>query len=198
MTYSAIAVTPLASVFVRVNDCIGVRFTQLELDAMWALARKRQEAKSGGATDRRSDTRLSNIQMHYIGIKGEYAVAKYLGIGFDMRSLTDGDDYGDLLWRGRHIEVKNLQDWLLFTPGTFLAEVAVLVNPLRERPDRRVTDKPPHAYKDVVLRGWITKERFIEHSYVHDFGYGPRLCVRPDRLSPMEDIFPRNAAQVNL
>lgn len=178
-----------AQVFRATNRGVAVRFTQLELDAMWLLARKRQDAKNGGATDRRSDSSISNIQMHYIGIKGEYGVAKYLGVGFDMRSLTDGDDYGDISLSGWRIEVKNLQDWLVFTPGTFRADIAVLVNPLRERLDPRVRDKNSHAYKDILIRGWIYRDTFIHVCFEHSFGYGARQCMRPESLSPIDTIF---------
>ena len=168
-------------------------FTDDELAHLWSVAQARQSAKRGTtARDRRIDRRIDNVEMHYIGIKGEYAVATLLGLTLDYTLGVQGDRTQDLMLRRARLEVKTLQDWLVFN-GTgddrcFRADIAVLVNPHGDRPDPHVGHNRHHGRRDVVVRGWVTQKRFREKCFQYDFGYGPRTCLLPMDLIPIDAL----------
>ena len=61
-----------------------VNFTDDELEFLRTLAANFQAAKKGtGASDHRVDSKISNIDMHYIGLKAAFAVSRDLGVDFD-------------------------------------------------------------------------------------------------------------------
>lgn len=166
---------------------IKIKFTDLERWAMWEMARLREEAKTRHARDKRNDKKIPNIEMHYIGIKGEYGASRYLGVPFDMDALVAGRD-ADLHYRAHTVEVKVLQKWLVITPGDLKCDLIVLANPdRRSLPDRRVS-KRAHAYQDIWLMGWIDRASFERDHFTHNFGYGMRQCLRPNQLRQMGDL----------
>ena len=118
------------------NGSIGVWFTDLELWALWKQAENRQGIKDKNrdmVQDKRSDTSINNIEMHYIGLKGEYAFQKTYGCGTDWTAYKSGDATGDFKYKGQRIEIKNLQKHLIFNDmDHFGADIAVLVNPSSE------------------------------------------------------------------
>lgn len=171
------------------------QFSDDELVYLWDLAEKRQNAKRGtSARDRRTDRSINNVEMHYIGLKGEYAVATILGCEVDTRAYVAGDRTHDLQIGDTSIEVKTLQDWLVFNPATddrcMRADVAVLVNPSGFTPDPYIKRSRSHSRRDVRIRGWTDYETFMQSHFLYNFGYGWRLCMQPDLLSPISSLIP--------
>ena len=167
----------------------------LELWALWMMAGKRNAAKTE-QQNKRVDKDLSDIQMHYVGLKGEYAVAKFLGIELDMDILLAGDAGHDLVFRDRTIDVKVSQKDLKFFPGKFTADIAVLVQPHtrmswhRPEKDERI-GKPVFAWKHSLISGWVWRKRFEEEYYERDFGYGLRHCMNAEDLHNPYELFRR-------
>lgn len=185
----------------RINKGIGVWFTDLELWALWQQAKIRQDAKKGTkAKDKRSDRSIDNYEMHYIGLKGEYAFQKVYGTclssGLDWRGLKAGDSKGDFKISKYRVEVKTLQDWLIFNDmNHFGADIAVLVNPFsvdgwrKAEQDPFINNKPAHNWRHSILVGWCWHDEFKLKHFTDDFGYGPRLCMKPEQLRDVYDLF---------
>lgn len=180
----------------NIEHGVVVYHNDFELWALWLLAGKRNAAKTE-QQNKRVDKDLSDIQMHYVGLKGEYAVAKFLGIQLDMEILLAGDSGHDLVFKDRTIDVKVSQKDLKFFPGAFAADIAVLVQPhtykaawhKAERDDR--VGKPIFAWKHSLISGWVWRKRFEEECYEHDFGYGLRNCMNAEDLYHPYELFRR-------
>ncbi len=178
---------------------IIVAFDNAQLDAMWKAAEQRQQAKNVSvARDKRSDRSLDNVEMHYIGIKGECAVARVLCVPVDLNAYASGDLTKDLTYQGMTIEVKTLQDWLIFNDMShFGSDVAILVNPCGTETDERIRHKRAHCYRNVAVIGTISRENFARVAFSKDFGYGTRLCVKADQLEPIETFIFRQTHEID-
>ena len=99
---------------------IPVRLTDLELWAIWKLAEERNGKKEKhGVATKKIDRQVSDLEMHYIGIKAEYAVSKLIGTDFNPTNMLAGDDGSDFVYRGLTVDVKFSQFDLKFRIGTF-------------------------------------------------------------------------------
>lgn len=182
----------------HLRDTITVmRFTNLDRWAMWRLAVKRQGLKNDPESRATNDNDLRVWpqqrkweQYHYVGIKGESAVARFLGADLDLGGYQGGDRaVGDLTVNGWSVEVKTQQRWLLLKRrNEFRADVAVLVNPWGEVVDERLEVGDPHNRRDVVIVGWCSQEDVDQSSVEMDFGHGLRLVMRDEALRPLGDI----------
>jgi hypothetical protein len=170
------------SVLLRYDPKLGrvvprVSFTPLEIWACKSLADQIRTNKTNHPSDNTWDG-VNYVDRNFKGTKGNYGVSKFLGVDFDRRLYKGPDGGWDLVHRGVRIEVKHLQDWLVFTrPESFRCRIAVLVNPV---PDGESVD----------LMGWIRRQDFLNRHFVADLGYGPRLCVRADQLNSMSGLYP--------
>mgnify|MGYP000548409581 CR=1 FL=1 len=92
--------------------------------------------------------------------------------------MTDG---GVDLWLGDvTIDVKytarNTSKLIFDSASKFKSQVAVLVTAT--------------SNNDVMeILGWCSKNKFIEVSYIKDFGYGERLVMDADKLQPIEQFW---------
>lgn len=164
---------------VRLNPlAIPVMFSQGEQVWLRRLAEERQAPKEGHATAR--DKRIvhrDNVQTHLIGLLGEYAVSKVMGVPFDRDAYVAGDLEKDIMIYGVTVEIKTLQGYLAFPVlEDFIAEVAVLVW------------HAPGVVDRVSIQGWIDRESFGACHFVDDFGYGRRPCMQPADLHPMQAL----------
>ena len=120
------------------------------------------------------------FELHFLGLIGETAVAKAIGssVRYDITLLGDGGI--DMMFRGHTIQVKTrdqrrddqmfyFNDLSEFSAEWFIP--CVLLSP---------------ASIDVV--GFISRRKFETKMFTHNFGYGDRVCVRADALTPIEDI----------
>lgn len=154
---------------------IEIDFTKLEIWACRELAKNIRKNKTKELTDNTWDG-VRFEERNYKGIKGAYAVSKFLECDFD-RELWKGKDNGwDIKYRGVPLEVKNLQLYLAFNNlNHFKCDVAVLVNPIKDS-------------EKVKLVGWTDKNNFIKNNFKMNFGYGDRLCINHESMFPMEDL----------
>lgn len=179
---------------------IPVALTEEELQSLAALAFARNDKKEKrGVRSRKVDTGLGEGEAHYIGLKAEHAVSKLLGVGFDKTNTLAGDDGKDIVYRGLRIDVKFSQLDLKFRFGTFTADVAVLVQPLRRgthiyagkvvvaKPDENVK-KAIFAWANVLVVGWVSRERFEAEHVVRNFGHNDVEFMDAKDLSPMEGL----------
>lgn len=171
----------------QVKGGVLVSFRHAELVALWKLAERRVGAKTPNARDKRVDQRLRPVQAHYVGLKAEYAVARYLGVAPDVYAYGGGDGGVDLRYRGRTIDVKNSFGGLVIPNLQVLrSDVIILVNPVGRTPDPFLAGVDTrHRFRDVIIRGWVTREQFEVSHTVKDFGHGPCLVMETDRINPM-------------
>ena len=169
-----------------------VKLTPLELRALWDMAVARNDAKTIGTNKMYGG--VSDEALHYIGLKGEYAVSKLLGIDINTEIYDKGDVGHDLEYLGHTIEVKVSQrDLKFFQDRPPVADIVALVVP-QIVSLANVTAKRDYLIKHPLLGwqhqfivGWITKERLMELCYQRDFGYGVRdVLDRESLIPPME------------
>lgn len=152
-----------------------VAFSKPEQAMIARLAEERQAPKEGHASAR--DKRImfrDNVATHLIGLMGEYAVSKTLGVPFDQEAYVAGDLVKDMVIFGVNVEIKTLQGYLTFRViEDFVADVAVLVT------------YKAGVFDQVTIQGWIDRPTFAACHFEDDFGYGVRPCMQPDRLHPI-------------
>jgi len=115
-----------------------------------------------------------------LGVMGEYGVAKYLKIPFDMSvNLTgDGGSY-DMYLGDWSIQVKSTKydtGRLVFNS---LDEIQALINILV------VVDI---EYKLVKIIGYLSKRDIKKCIYEKDLGHGIRYCIDQDQLKPISEL----------
>lgn len=154
---------------------VTVPFTKPEQALIARLAEERQAPKENHASAR--DKRImyrDNVATHLIGLMGEYAVSKTLGVPFDQEAYVAGDLEKDMVIFGVGVEIKTLQGYLAFRVlEDFVADVAVLVT------------YKAGVFDQVTIQGWIDRETFTACHFQDDFGYGVRPCMQPNRLHPI-------------
>lgn len=179
---------------------IPVELTVEELELLADLALQRNTNKEEhGVRSRKVDTELGEGEAHYIGLRAEHAVSKLLGVQFDRGNTLTGDDGTDIIYRGLKVDIKYSQMDLKFRPGTFTADVAILVQPLSEGkyiyagkvveavPDNNVK-KPIFAWANVLVVGWVSRSVFEAEHTIRNFGYNDVQFMEAGDLSPMESL----------
>lgn len=164
---------------------VPIRFSQEEMNFALTLAQRRQSPKDRAPQSvsdkryRRHDggTAHDNIETHRIGILGEMAAAKALGLDINLMVDLTGVHLPDLLYIGEKVEVKTLRGFLAFRRDEdFENGVAVLVTHVDGA--------------DFRVQGWTDVARFVAHRFYRDFGYGLRPCMRPVDLHAVESLIP--------
>lgn len=139
------------------------------------MAERRNVVKAGVRSNKRSA--MTEYESHYIGMLGEFAVSKYLGLRIDETVGKGGDGkIVDLIQDGMEIQVKtrlpNKPPLYLFYESLDVAERTVCA-----------LAKSPAT---IQLVGWIDRDDFLAQYKEVDFGYGTRFAVTSDRLRSME------------
>jgi hypothetical protein len=185
--------------FIRVGvlDCAAtppssiVTLTSDELEWLSELAHKRNDPKmAAGVPNYKIDPNKKDFDIHHMGIKAEYAVAKYLGLELDTTFSLHGDDHrGDLIHHdGRTISVKfrTSRGWDFALTrdklSEFRADLGVLVWPA---PSRRRDTSGCERFEIV---GFVSREAFAECAVAKDFGYGPRLVLEAQHFLPIHGL----------
>lgn len=141
------------------------------------IGKYRHQVTSTQGTERRQDQRLDSLQMSIDGVVTEYAVAKALGLFFDMD--CEFRKFGaDLISRkGALIDVKSTKE-----PGGNLNAVGWSGN---KPVDVFVLTeiRPTH----VRLVGWIDRETFLRDDNIRDVGNGPFYSLPQSLLRPFDE-----------
>jgi hypothetical protein len=179
---------------------IPVKLTELELWALAQLAKRRNTNKDDhNIESSKIDRWISNEEAHYIGMKAEYAVSKLLDTKFNIEDTLAGDPGFDFNYRGITVDVKYSQLDFKFRPGTFKADVSILVQPLstgihkyggrtvQAIPDSRVK-KDKFAWKHVLVVGWVSRQRFEKDMTFRNFGYGDTEFLPAREASSMSEL----------
>lgn len=160
---------------------IKITLSQSEINDCKAVAKLRQSNKEEFAVETRKFVqRLSDQDLHDIGVQTEFGVAKYLGIDIDRSISPSGDDkvkdlqYGDAKIQVRARFKRANGDLFFNNLEDFKANVAVLVI----------------FYEDgnMEIVGWCSKDRFLKNHHIDNFGHGQRYCLLQEHLRDMRDL----------
>lgn len=163
----------------------------LEEYTIGLMARSRQENKEkNNIKSKRFDNRRSDLQIHLMGMRAEYAVAACLGALPRWELSLGGDSNGgDIVLRdGRTCSVKyrNRRGWDFALqsgdPAHFREDLGVLVYPAGSR----------HG---LLLHGWVTREYFIENVSFADYGYGNRAMISPGQMTDFGSLFSQTSEE---
>lgn len=149
-------------------------FSLQEIEALKIMARWRSDKKTNmasanlwsGDTD---DAEDKNFAGHYLGIAGEFAVAKYMQGFFNPMPCIVGD--------------KHQADVLLTHLGSIAVKTTKYAPPIFKISSKAEIEHATHValccYREPVLEiTWIMDTaEFIKQAYVHNFGYGDRICL---------------------
>lgn len=164
---------------------------EIAIDAQaddWLREKAAERVRKKRHNDRQADA--SDAYLNYVGMRGEYALSRYLVVPFDWHLAAVQGNKGrtNLVYQGRRIDAKFTQTtdrrrlWLFYgTPaeegrGAFTADVAVLAI--------------PGSSGTVQLVGWIDRERFRRECKIGRLpGHpGARYYVDFRNLDPMADL----------
>lgn len=146
---------------------IKVYLTQEEIQSSIEFADTLQKNK---VVDNKFDRNNSSWAVSLMGHLGEKAAAKVYGGIVDHSLLKGGDDGTDLTIDGIRYQVKtSTTTSLIFNAAhLFTADRAILV--------QLVGDKTqPHIDSHFLVWGDISKDEFLKHHYIKNYGYGDRL-----------------------
>lgn len=157
-------------------------------------ARQRDlHAASIGARNTVDDPEES-LRSNYMGVLGELAVCKHLEVPMKWGAWVDGRDAEDkqgldvVRFHAEPVQVK----YNRWTYGDFYlkwkyqamrAALGILATPINGA-------NGSGPWKPVVLRAWLTAERFLEKWREKDYGRGPVRAVSQADMFDMAD-FPR-------
>lgn len=143
-----------------------------------AAANRWRYARSTGIENKRADGSRSDNDVDVLGIKGEVAVAKLLGLSYDRIFTVGTDDGSDLNFKGITIDVKSTfhEGGRLLLRRELRSEVAVLVVPTKD---------------DNVMRvvGYTDAKHYERHKVVDSIGGKPTECLRQDALLPIDMLW---------
>ena len=147
---------------------------------MMQAVKQMQMLKGDVANHRISN--LSDFSIHYVGLLGEVALGKVIGIKPNVNITVGGDGNVDMTYQGMTIQVKtsthkNLNHpqirYLIFNSiEDFSTDLAVLCS-IQE-------------VSTVRIHGFATHRKFVSNVVTQDFGYGVRYCLDEKHLTPME------------
>jgi len=158
-----------------------ITFTETETAFIESHALAIQRYKRGrGIPAGKMDFGKSNFLVEVVGIKGEAAVAKYLGVKIDRSIQDEGDGGRDLTWRGRTIQVKS----------SFPADTLhLLVNDSDSlKCDHLVFVVTDEITPAARIYGWIRTVDFLQSATIKNMGYGDRLALPVERLHPISTL----------
>lgn len=143
-----------------------------------AAERRNVGKQPNGVVDRKHATRFDDFSVNLIGMMGEYAVARSLGIKVDTEISLKGDGGAvDLDYKGVTIQVKTTATTgqLIFDSlAHFKADVAIGCKII--------------APNKVKICGWVTQDVFYQNHYTTDYGFGPRKVMDLDSLFQLNEI----------
>jgi hypothetical protein len=144
------------------------------------LAWQRQTRKEDRPSTRKFRKAVSETSLdgHCIGVKGEIAVAAYMGWKVDSEERDSGDNGADFVIQGVTFDCQtttyNPPHLKYDEKHPFRAQVAILV--------RAATDR------EMNIVGWITRKEFESVAVMRDYGHGARRSVGPEAMLPMPTL----------
>ena len=173
---------------VHANGChlIKIELDNPQLEISREIAKLRHTKRRHVSSTRNDGTKYC-WEDHYIGVKGEIAVADLLGVEMDpLKDLNPNGGDGhepDLWYRGKGVEVKTSSKYvprlIVQRISIFKADWFILCRSVKE-------DFAP-GFRWVTVYGAISKERYKEE-YTEGSHMNVKLkCIDPEQLTPMRE-----------
>ncbi len=153
-----------------------VNLSKQEIDTLKILATWRANGKTNLASANLwspgSDKKSKSLEGHYLGVVGEYVVAKLTNGFFDPIPRMAGDKHSADIVSGFdqsavRISVKTTR----YDPPIFK------LNGLHEIKDATHCCLCLYKEPTVTVYWIVSKSKFLDKMYRQDFGYGERLCL---------------------
>ena len=161
----------------KATNSVTVELTSDDLARIETLAHGRNDPKWGHVASMRVDQKRDDLAVNLLGLRGEFAVSKYLGVSLSYEIHMRGrKNKYDLIYAGQTIEVKvnTFEGGDLYFDSYFKADYAVLVVPA-----------PAGAMRIV---GYASREEFKDLSRIVNYGHGDRLAMPQWQLRPIEEL----------
>ena len=124
-------------------------------------------------------SRQSDFGIHYVGMLGEVAVSKTLGIPLRTDVTIGGDGSIDMTHQGQTIQIKTS------THPTTPTQRLMIFNSVEDfHTDWAILCSIQNAYT-VRIHGFASKRKFVSNVVTHEFGYGTRYCMDEKILTPI-------------
>ena len=160
------------------------RLTDAEIAAahQW-VADKLRIKDTHDIRDKKFDRNNSSQGVSLIGIMGEIAGCHALNTEPNLWVMIGGDDGTDCSAYGLYWQIKtsSLRALIFNSQEDFLADAALLVRHLADK--HSVADDPTF---EIV--GGVSRKRFMRQHFEHDYGYGMRLVMNADDLTPLDKL----------
>jgi hypothetical protein len=161
---------------------VSINFTDREIKFLKVLAGGRHYLKDIVKPNRSSVARWGNTQEQadMLGVMGEYAVAKFLGLPFDTTINLQGDGGETDIYLGKlNVQVKSTK----YKTGRL-----VFNNKKEIAADLFVLCYCSEPDLLVQILGYIEKQLIDSVSEVKDLGHGLRIVVEQKHLLPISDL----------
>ena len=147
------------------------------------VARKLWVKDEYAVRDKKFDRTNSSHGVSLIGIMGEIAGCRALRTEPNLEVWIGGDDGRDcqafgLSWQ---IKTSSLRALILNSADDFVADAALLVRHLAGK--HEVADDPTFE-----IIGGVSRKRFLREHFLHNYGYGERLVMNADALTPLQKL----------
>lgn len=175
---------------------IPLHYTDLELYALRQLAKARNRNKEEhGVETKRVLNTLTDEDVHYLGMKAEYGVSRYLDIPWNKKNMLGGDGGLDMVHGTTTIDVKMSQlDLKVPIDAPSIADILILVSPLKRGEyyycgKRMIPERDPYinvrkfCFRNFLITGWISREEFEEKKSIRNLGYGSLFFVSCKELN---------------
>lgn len=173
-----------------------VTITETEATMLWDVVNERQRNKrSVGVTDERRSSKHTSEEIEYVGLAGEYALAKVLGLEFSSSTSAKGDGgFGDLTFHdGRTIAVKttttiggsyNLKGddtSLMYDDIQILCSLPVHI---------KGTTRNAKLTREHMVRivGYMERPDFLRHAQIKESSTGRYISVDPGHFYPIQKL----------
>jgi hypothetical protein len=149
----------------------------------WIAHKRAAHQTERGIPMRNVDKNYSDpFHFHHLGVKGEKAVSKIIGVPVDRETYDHGDPGYDFIYAGRTLDVKMFGftgsnvEFYIQSDNHFTADIGIGVQNIC---DTRVR-----------ILGWITHKNFHKLAHWSDYGagLGRQLAVHGWELIPIEEI----------
>jgi len=124
--------------------------------------------------------RQSNFGVHYIGLLGEVAISRLLGIAMRTDVTIAGDGDCDMVCNGNTIQIKTTSFGNANNTGRF-----IIFNHLQDfSTDYAILCSTKNAHT-IHISGYTSRQNFLENIVTKNFGYGIRYCLAESNLKPI-------------
>lgn len=155
--------------------------SEADMERAARIAHARNSGKLDGTSRRHKDSPFTDYDLHWIGVRAEIAVCKRFKFPIDERVYLEGDKGKPDMYVGElRCEIKSSGSKppiiKLGSVDEFKSDILIICHVDTKIPSR------------VEIWGYVTRVQFIEQHEVEEFGYGPKVVMRPKDYMPHQEL----------